>query len=115
MMRTEILPIACSLASEFVEHLSARSVLADRELFRAALRGEIGQSAITTNPLLKGGSPALTPLYSLAVARMEWSRYADQLVVDRLNVLTRHRFLALRDGNVVMRDAMDIVANEVGV
>jgi hypothetical protein len=115
MMRTEILPLACSLASEFVEHLAARSLLADREIFHAALLGEFSQSTIASNPLLKGAAPALTPLYSLAVARMEWSRYADQLVVDRLNVLTRHRFLALRDGSVVMRDAVDIVANEVGV
>ena len=35
--------------------------------------------------------------------------------IDRPNVLTRHIYLSAADGRLSLRDATDIVANEVGV
>lgn len=115
MMRTEILPIICRLAPEYVADLAARSVLADRALLTAVARGEIAAGTPETEQLLNDAAPAFTPLYSLALARLEWSRHAEQLYIDRLNVLARHRFLAPTPDGLVLREATDIVANEVGV
>ena len=116
MMDTEILPIACRIAPEFYRHLAAESLLGNREILRALVRGEISDT--TTRPEELGArlAPVPGPLYPLAIARFDRSRVSDQIYVVSPNVLTRHVFPAPAGGDrITLRDATDIVANEVGV
>jgi hypothetical protein len=114
MMRTEILPITARPSAEFITHLSAQSVLANRELLRtiqqldsAQLEGpEIAQR-------LSEAPDGLSPLHAVSLGRFAWS--GQSVFVDRANVLTRHQYPAAYADGLVLRDAVDIVANEVGV
>ena len=115
MTRTELLPINCAFAPEYVADLAGHSLMADRELIRAALRGDVAPGSGRTEQLLNDAAPALTPLYSLALARLEWTRSSDRIFIDRLNLVARHRYFASTRDGLVVRDATDIVANEVGV
>jgi hypothetical protein len=114
-MHTEILPVNCGFATAYVADLAARSLVAGREVLLATARGEIAPGTQHTEQLLKGSVAPLSPLYTLALARLEWSRHAEQIFIDRLNIFARHRFLASANGSLVVREATDIVANEVGV
>jgi len=112
MTRTEILPLVSEMAPEFVTHLIARNMLDDRELFGAIQHG----ATLDADQGLKltAVAPApVSPLYALAVMRRAGGE--DHVIVDRLNVLTRHQRPACINGAFTMQDAIDIVANEVGV
>ena len=115
MMRTEILPVNCAFATEYIADLAARSLVANRDVFLAAAGGGIAPGTSQTDQLLKDAAPPFSPLYTLAVTRLEWSRHAEQIFIDRLNILARHRFLASAHDDLVVREATDIVANEVGI
>lgn len=115
MMRTEILAAPCRLAPQYVTHLAAQSLLANRDLFRSILRSEFSLESAASKALLDAAVPPLSPLYLLALSRLEWSGQGSQVLIDRPTILSRHRFLAARTGAIAMVDATDIVANEVGV
>jgi hypothetical protein len=114
MMRTEILPLTAKPSAEFITHLSARSVLANRELLRTILQMD---SADLEGPeirrLLENAPDGLSPLHAVSMGRFAWS--GQSVFVDRVNVLTRHQYPAPQGDGFVLRDAVDIVANEVGV
>jgi hypothetical protein len=46
---------------------------------------------------------------------LEWSAVGDHVIVDRPNILTRHRSLIPAGNDLAAQDAVDIVANEIGV
>ena len=116
MMETEILPVGGKIAPEFYRHLVAESLLGNRELLRALVRGEISETATRPEDLGARLAPIPGPLYPLAMARLDRSRVSDQIYVVSPNVLTRHVFPAPAGGDrIALRDATDIVANEVGV
>ncbi len=115
MMRTEILPLVARLSPEYVTHLTARSVLGKRELLHAALRGPITPGTPAVDSLLDRASTTLTPLYGLAAARLEWSPYAGSIFLDRPDLLTRHQYPSWGKSGLVYHDAIDVVANQIGV
>jgi hypothetical protein len=114
MMQTEIVALPCHVPPEFVRHLATQSLLGNRELLRSALAGE-SSPAPDTEQLLERAVPAVSPLYWLALARLEWGRLGDQVYIDRPAILTRHRFPAWGGQDLALRDATDIVAGDVGV
>ena len=112
-MRTEVLPQTGAMAPEFVVNLARQTLLGNRTLLRAA-----AQHTVPADPAADQGgtaAPPVTPLYSLAVARFGWGGMNRRVFVDRINVLTRHRVLAGSGDRLALRDAVDIVANDVGV
>jgi hypothetical protein len=111
-METELLFVACRLAPEFVLQLVSKNVLTHREQLLQVARGSAASSA---QPVERVRVPLPTPLYALALSRFNWSRFKDDVFVDRPGILSRHVFLEPKDGRIVWRDATDIVANEVGV
>lgn len=115
MMRTEIVAVPCDLAPEFVSHLAAQSLVGNRDIFRAIARDEIAPGEAATEELLANAAPGVTPLYALVLARTQWSRVSDRLHTDRVGIFTRHRYPAFAGQALVLRDAVDIVANEMGV
>ncbi|MGB2716151.1 MAG: hypothetical protein WBC51_18360 [Vicinamibacterales bacterium] len=111
--RTEILPIGFALAPEFLAHLAAQSVLNNRELLHRLARGGLpSQSELM---LFERATPAPSPLYALALARIEWSGLGERTFIDRPNIFTRHRLLAMNGESIARIDATDIVSNEIGV
>jgi hypothetical protein len=115
MMETEILPMAGRLAPEFYRHLAAQGLLANRELLRAAVRGEISES-MSPADLGDRLAPMPGPLYRLAMARFARGAVSDELYIVEPNVLARHVYLASLGGDrIALRDATDIVANRVDV
>lgn len=114
-MRTEILPVVCELSPQFIRHLLAEGMLGNRELIQAVVRGRVVPWSAVTDSLLDRSSPTLTPLYSLAAARLKWSREAGHIYIDQPGILTRHLYAARTSDGIALRDATDIVANDVGV
>jgi hypothetical protein len=108
---TEILPLSSALAPEFVLHLGGQGLLRNHELLRAAAQGALRDSTPTK---VRGPSPLPSQLYALALVRFESKDTAD-VYLDRPNILTRHTFVALTSRGLRVREATDIVANDVGV
>ena len=115
MMRTEILPVTCRIAPEFVSHLIAQSLLGNRRGLEANVPGAQPAPAANAEPWLAESAPTVSPLHALALARFEWSRVAGQIQVDRVGLLTRHLYPFSRANEIVLRDATDIVLNDIGV
>jgi hypothetical protein len=115
MMATEILPITCRFAPQYLVHLAAASLLANRELLAALTSGELSDDFAHVQAVSKRLAPLPTPLYGLARARFDWSRSADDIFIDRPNILTRHVFFSAAAKGLKLQDATDIVANEIGV
>lgn len=115
MMETEILPIVCRVDPGYVTHLAAQSVLANRDLLSAAVRGDFTEDFAGAQQVAKRLAPLPTRLYGLALARFEWSRFESLIHIDRPNVLTRHVFVAPAAKGFKLVAATDIVANDVGV
>jgi hypothetical protein len=115
MMRTEILPVVCRIAPEFVTHLAAQSFTANKDLLRSVVGGEFSPKSAKTAQQVGNAAPTITPLLSLAVSRLESGVSADHVFVDRPNILTSHRSIVVTGNDIAVQDAMDIVANEVGV
>jgi hypothetical protein len=113
-MQTEILPIACGLAPEFTTHLLAQNLLRNRDLFHSLLAERLPPDVPDVQHLFDHSVPPLSPLYALALARMEWGQ-RQQVFIDRPNILTRHIYAVPSGKDAVLRDATDIVSNEVGV
>jgi hypothetical protein len=130
MMRTEIAPISSEVPPEYVQHLVAQSVLANRELLAAVAGDELAPSKpaarakrTEADPPERSGlqkhltaSPGpVSPLLALASARLQSGSVVNPAFIDRPNILTRHRFFAPVENEVAALDAIDVVANEVGV
>jgi len=115
MMQTEILPVGCRIAPEFVTHIAAHALINNRALLGGIVSENFSPEVETAQQRLANAEPAVSPLVLLSVARLEWSSVADQVVVDRPNILTRHRSLVAVDRDIAAQDAVDIGANEIGV
>lgn len=116
MMRTEILPVTNEIAPEFVTHLAAETMSKNRELLQMAIRLFSAKSVPTDADIRKtvgNSTPPVSPLYTLAVMRTGWGQ--DDVVMDRLNILTRHQYPEFKSGRFGFRDDVDIVVNDVGV
>lgn len=114
MMDTEILPVVSSFAPEFVTHLWAQAFLRNRDLIRQAVNGSLAgvfKKPETVTPAV----PFPGILYALACTRFEDARIGNRVYLDRPNIFTRHILLSPQQNNVMLRDAIDIVSNEIGV
>jgi hypothetical protein len=114
MIRTEILPVTARLAPEYVAHLAARSVVDNGPALRLIFAAD---SAHPPDPdtLIGRARPPLSPLYSLAMARLDWSPVRDRVDVDRLEVLTTHRHPAVLGNDFGLRGSTEIVVGDLGV
>jgi len=113
-MQTEILPMVCGLSDEFATHLLAQSLLGNRDLFQFLMQGQLPAGIGSVDQLFERSSPPLSSLYSLALARMKWGKQ-EEVFLNRPNILTTHTYARPSGKGIVMRDATDIVANQVGV
>lgn len=114
MVRTEILPVTARFAPEYVTHLAAQSVVANAEVLRSILAADPARLP-EPDTLIGRARPPLSPLYSLATARLEWSPVQDRVYVDRLGVLTTHRHPAVVGDGFGLRGSAEVVAGELGV
>lgn len=115
MLRTEILPITSRIPPEYLSHLTARSLLANRNLLRSVLANWPSAAALDPERLVADAAPTVSQLYTLAFARLEWSRYREVQYVDRIGILTRHHHPGLVGNNFTVRGAVDVIAGDVGV
>jgi hypothetical protein len=115
MMQTEILPVVCDLAPEYVAHMNVQSLLANADLLRAIAQGDLPPDVAQAKQHGRHQIPPVSPLYVLALSRMPLSGEPIPVFMDRPNLLTRHRSITSTGSAFAMEDAIDIVANEVGV
>ncbi len=116
MGETEILPQVGDLSREFVEHLAATTLLANRDVLLGLVRRVDSEDP----RLLPNHASTLSrmrfDLHTLALGRREWSRFPGAVYLDRPNILSYHRRLrANAKGDVLLRQGFDIVANDVSV
>jgi len=114
-MKTEILPIVCQLSPEFVAHLTAEPFNADQELLSSMMKSDFSADSEKTKQQLAKAKPPVSPLVALAFTRLEWNHASESVLIDRPNILTRHQYLTATPKGIALQNAIDIVANEVGV
>jgi hypothetical protein len=113
---TEILPTVCRLSPLFLEHLTARSMLANRDLLLGLFQGEDTEKPPALSDRLEDFTALPGPVYSLEAARWAWSRSGDDLYLDRPNVLSYHTRIRPEGPNeLVLCQGFDIVSNSVAV
>jgi hypothetical protein len=115
MMRTEILPVACRIAPEFVAHLLAQSMATNKKLLHTILANDFSPRSDEIQQAIAHAAEPSSPLLGLALSRLGLSAFADDVLVDRLNILTRHQYLVADGNDVAVKAAFDVVANDVGI
>jgi hypothetical protein len=115
MRRTEILPITCQVSPEFMLHLVSSAMISNRDLVRSLARGELTRATSSFEEIASRAVSMPTALYSLALVRSQDTRLLEETFVDRLAILSRHTFLVSSARGIRLREATDIVANEIGV
>lgn len=107
------------LTGEFLSHLSAQQVLANRQFLTAPLRaavegktGDLLASAKEQGPI----EPGPGPLQALAVARHSWNSNRSGTYHDRPNIMAQYRTITInRDNSIDRRETIDIVENHQAV
>ena len=115
MLRSEMLPVTSAIAPEYLAHLTGRNLIANRTALRSIAAGVSSLSSVEPDSILGDGVPPLSPLWSLALARLEWSRYGDVQYVDRIGLLTRHRHPGPMGDAITLRGSVDVVTGDFGV
>jgi len=116
MGETEILPLVGQLSTPFVEHETASSLLANRQVLLNLVRhAQSGDPSLISDQTSRiSASPF--HLYTLALGRREWSRSSVDVYLGQPNILSYHRRLrANAQGEVLLEQGFDIVANDVKV
>lgn len=112
-MRTEMLPIVCRVAPEFVAYLAARALLGNRHLLDAAT--DTLRPKASADRLAQPAAPTVSGLYALALARAVWSHRPGILFDERISLFTNHIFPGASDGRPALFEATDIVTSHSGV
>jgi len=113
-MRTEILPLACQIAPEFVTHLIAESLLGNRELLHGAAYGNVAPGSSVALDLTERSAPTVNALYALALARQA-NDQTGRTYIDRPALLTSHSYPKVAGTGVTIVEATDVVVNHFGV
>lgn len=112
---TEILPLVTQVSPEFVEHLMASNMLKNRAVLLAFLRAKELNPKVVNEQLGKL-KPIPFQLYSLALARVAWSRFHGDVYLDHPNILSYHKQPRQNlKGELSLYESFDIVANDVSV
>jgi len=98
-----------------VQHLTAKGILSNRDPLLKALRGDVPDDYEHAQEFAQGVAPMPGPLYAVALARFAWSPVAAHVFVNRPNILTRHSYFEPTASGFALRQATDIVSNDVGV
>jgi hypothetical protein len=114
--RTNVLPLCCQPSPEFVLATAAAQTRANRAQIRAASAAANDPDPMKFATAFQRLRPVPGMLPMLALARTALSRVAQDLYVDRLQLLCEEAgFAATADGSVVARVGFDIVANRFAV
>jgi hypothetical protein len=114
-METDILPMVCRLAPQFVVHVAAQAALADRDVIEAVVRGDYPDDFEHAEQVATRIKALPSPLYALALLRFAPGPDAPPVFIDRPNILTRHTAFEATPAPLALQIATDVVANEVGV
>jgi hypothetical protein len=113
---TEILPLACQLSPEFVEHVSAREMLSNMEILISLIEEH---EAIENEDILVQLdllSPLPGPLYNLALTRSSLSKYDKAIFMDSLNVFSLQTYLQEDPSEELAEyQKTDIIRNDLAV
>jgi hypothetical protein len=112
-MRTEILPLVCRIAPEFVAHLAAQTLLGSRQLLEAVTQN--AEPGVLADHFAQTSAPTVSGLYALALARTAWSRRPGVLFDERISLFTKHVYRGVSGGRPVVFEATDIVTSRSGV
>jgi hypothetical protein len=113
--QTELLPVSCRLSSRYVRHLLAENLIRNRNLLRTAVQKFGSASDETVDEAIDSAVPPVSPLYTLALARLDWGSSPQDVFIDRPGLLTAHTRFARQGTETVVRSAIDIVGNWIGV
>ncbi len=112
----EILPIVCSLSPKFLEFLTAKSMITNKDIFISLFReyNSLEPEDILTN--LGEINPLPGPIYELALARSKLSQHAPETYLDCINIINCRKFLQeSSEGELVKFQCLDIIANDIAV
>ncbi len=114
-MHTEILPLPCEPDPAFIAHIVSANALGSGEILRDVVRNDFSVDLQKSKQQLTDTGPGVSMLAPLAAARLVLNRSAAHIFYDRPNIITRHSYLVATENGLTVRDATDIVSNEVGV
>jgi hypothetical protein len=114
--QTEILPLASHLSQEFVQHIVARALLANKDSLLAIVDKKSSSGTSFGSADLERLTAMPSALYSLALARQQWSRFSEDIYLDTPNVLSMHSNVRVDATGMLSSElGFDIVANDVAV
>ena len=113
--KTDILILGWQPSRDFVAHLFAQRLLADKQpLLKVVSTDPQDEEALRA--ALANVTPVPGPLYGLAMARSRWSRYRNDVYTDRPVILSAHQQIGEDpNGELAGAYSFDIVANDVAV
>jgi len=113
---TEILLLTSQLSPEFVQHLTTKNMLANRDALLGLLRLADSEDFKGLTDLASKLEPISFQLHDLAVARREWGRFRGDVYMNRPNIISYHKYFRRNtEGKLLSRQGFDIVANDVAV
>jgi len=117
--QTEILLMVSQVSPEYAAYLRMPNLLKNAQLFQKLLRNNTLDREDPTISL-PDQNIAVKPfpeyLYRLSLARSEWSRKRGYAFIERLNILSFHRYLRNDiQKEMLLGNAFDIVSNGIGV
>ena len=113
---TEILALPCQLSADFVQHLAGETLLANRLTLTRMIHAAGGSSRDALVQQAKDIKPLAGSLYALGLARQNGSHRKMLVYLNCINIFSHHSEIAEnREGELVAREGLDIVANEVAV
>jgi hypothetical protein len=116
LRESEILILPCRPSEQFLTHVTAQAVLANRELIEEVGGDVFGGVPANAIEVFQKMRPTPGPAYMFAALRFENAFVGDQTFVDRPMIVAQHNHLAYgQPGELVVKVGLDIVANGVGI
>lgn len=116
LRESEILILPCRPSEQFLMHVTAQAVLANRELIEEVGGDVFGGAPANALEVFQKMRPTPGPAYMFAALRFENAFAGDQTFIDRPMIVAQHNHLAYgQPGELVVKVGLDIVANGVGI
>lgn len=116
LAETQLVLLPTRLAPEYLEYLAAATVVSNREFFDDVGSDPFGATQANAFETFSKMKPVPSAAYGYAALRFENELSGDAVFIDQPMIIAQHGLLVRgQPGEMVVKVALDVVANEVGV